>query len=328
VAFPGNRHRHEVALGGAVRPLKTALGPYGHTQILKDGRVKPAGFTLDFIEISPMNAGFRKMVRNLEYDICEVAITTYLVAKEFNKAFTALPIPLNHMFHFGDVQVGTNTEINGPRDLAGKRVGVRAYTVTTGVWVRGILQNEYGVDPATITWVTDDEEHVLEYKPPRNVIASNGATLVDLFQCGDIDAAFSGRAGLGRTGAKATREFRPLFSDADRLDAEWCARTGIYPIHGVLCVRNDVLTQFPDLPRALYDAFVQAKALFLTELARDGAKSAEDARWQAMQSIVGDPLPFGLEANRRTIETMIGYALDQHLIEQRRTPEELFAPII
>jgi 4,5-dihydroxyphthalate decarboxylase len=310
-----------------VRPLKTALGPYGHTQILKDGRVKPAGFTLDFIEISPMNAGFRKMVRSLEYDVCEVAITTYLVAKEFHKGFTALPIPINHMFHFGDVQVGADTGITGPGGLAGKRVGVRAYTVTTGVWVRGILTNEFGVDPASITWVTDDEEHVLEYQPPRNVIASRGATLVDLFQKGEIDAAFSGRAGLGRTGATATREFRPLFPDADRLDAEWYARTGIYPIHGVLCVRDDVLAECPGLPRALYAAFVEAKALFLSELAGAGIKSAEDERWIAMQHIVGDPLPFGLETNRRTIETMIEYALAQNLIAQRRTPEELFAPI-
>jgi 4,5-dihydroxyphthalate decarboxylase len=310
-----------------VRPLKTALGPYGHAQILKDGRIKPAGFDLDFIEISPMNAGFRKMVRNLEYDICEVAITTYLVAKEFNKGFTALPIPVNHMFHFGDVQVGTDTGIETPHDLLGKRVGVRAYTVTTGVWVRGILENEYGVDSSSIRWVTDDEEHVTEYRPPANVEASGGPTLVELFQSGDIAAAFAGRAGLGRTGATATREFRPLFSDAARLDGAWYARTGIYPIHGVLCVRDDVLAGNPGLPQALYDAFAQAKDLWLTELARDGAKSAEDTRWLEMQAIVGDPLPLGLEVNRQTIETMIDYAVTQKLIAKRRTPEELFLPI-
>jgi 4,5-dihydroxyphthalate decarboxylase len=311
-----------------VRPLRTALGPYGHTRILKDGRVKPAGLTLDFVEVSPMNAGFRKMVRSLEYDICEVAITTYLIAKEFHKGFTALPIPINHMFHFGDVQVGTDTGIDTPRDLAGKRVGVRAYSVTTGVWVRGLLETEYGVDSAAITWVTDDEEHVTEYRPPANVLASSGASLVDLFAQGDIDAAFSGRAGLGRTNATTTREFRPLFPDAERLDAAWYARTGIYPIHGVLCVRDDVLAENPAIPRILFDAFSQAKEMYLADLARNGPQSAEDERWVGIQAIVGaDPLPFGLDANRRTIETLIDYAVSQKLVTKRPTLDELFVSI-
>lgn len=310
-----------------MRPLKTALGPYGHTQVLKDGRVVPAGLTLDFVEVSPMNAGFRKMVRNLEYDICEVAITTYLVAKEFHKRFTALPIPLNHMFHFGDVQVGSDAGIATPSDLAGKRVGVRAYTVTTGVWVRGLLETEYGVDSASITWVTDDEEHVTEYRPPANVVASDGASLVDLFADGAIDAAFSGRAGLGRTNAATTRDFRPLFPAAELLDAAWYARTGIYPIHGLLCVRDDVLAEFPQLPRILFDAFAQAKDVYLSDLARNGPKNAEDERWVAMGRIVGDPLPFGLDANRRTIETLIDYAVTQKLVSKRPTLDELFVPI-
>jgi 4,5-dihydroxyphthalate decarboxylase len=311
-----------------VRPLRTALGLYGHTRVLKEGRVRPPGLTLDFVEITPMNAGFRKMVRNLEYDICEVAITTYLVAKEYNKGFTALPIPINHMFHFADVQVGTDTAIDSPGDLAGKRVGVRAYTVTTGVWVRGILETEYGVDSASITWVTDDEEHVREYRPPANVIASNGDSLVELFARGDIDAAFSGRAGLGRTNAATSRDFRPLFPEAARLDAEWYARTGIYPIHGVLCVRDDVLTEYPDLPRILFEAFSQAKDVYLSDLARAGPQTAEDERWVAMQGIVGyDPLPFGLEANRRTLETLIDYAVTQKLVTKRPTIEELFCSI-
>jgi 4,5-dihydroxyphthalate decarboxylase len=295
--------------------------------VLKEGRVKPVGIPLEFVEITPMNAGFRKMVRNLEYDICEVAITTYLVAKEFNKGFTALPIPLNHMFHFGDVQVAVDTGIAVPRDLTGQRVGVRAYTVTTGVWVRGILETEYGVDATAITWVTDDEEHVLEYRPPANVVASNGASLVELFQTGDIAAAFSGRAGLGRTGATTSREFKPLFADAERLDAQWFARTGIYPIHGVLCVRDEVLAANPGLPRLLYDACSEAKDIYLRELARDGAQSAEDERWLAMQAIVGDPLPFGLEANRRTFETLIDYAVTQQLVTKRPTLDDLFFPI-
>jgi 4,5-dihydroxyphthalate decarboxylase len=326
-----------------VNAFKTAVGPYPHVAALKDGSIAPAGFKLDFIEVNPMIAAYRKMVRNLEYDICEIAVTTYVVAKSFNKGFTALPIPLNHMFHFGDIQVGLDTGINTPADLIGKRVGVRAYTVTTGVWVRGILQNEYGVDPAKITWITDDEEHVQEFVAPPNVQASGGASLVDLFQESKIDAAFSGRAGLGRSGAPregwekgnastpavlTTRDFRALFPDAAELDTAWFKRTGIYPMHGVLCVRDSVIASNPGLPRALFDAFSQAKNEYLAALKKDGVQSADDKKWAAMQAIVGsDPLPYGLEANLKTIDALVEYSLQQKLIPKRYAPEELFFPI-
>ena len=323
-----------------MNPLRTVIGPYGQTQVLKDGRVKPAGLDLEYIEVNPMIAAFRKMVRNLEYDICEVAVTTYVVAKYYNKGFTALPIPLNRMFHFADVQVGLDTGIEKPADLAGKRVGVRAYTVTTGVWVRGILQSEYGVASSSINWVTDDEEHVLEYHAPANVSASDGTSLVDLFQTGRIDAAFSGRAGLGRTGApkegwdkgngaptavQTTRDFKPLFADAKTLDVEWYNRTGIYPIHGVLCVKDTLLAEQPDLPKKLLAAFTEAKNVYLADLKRDGATTAENKKWLGLQEIVGpDPLPFGLDANYKSLDALMGYAQEQQLLPRRFTPEEIF----
>jgi len=323
--------------------FSTAVGRYPHVADLREGRIAPSGYELAFVDVDPMIAAYRRMVRTLAYDICEVAVTTYVVAKAFNKGFTALPIPLNHMFHFGDIQVGLDTGIATPADLAGRRVGVRAYTVTTGVWVRGILQNEYGVDPAAITWITDDEEHVQEYVAPPNVRASDGESLVDLFQEGKIDAAFAGRAGLGRSGAPragwekgnaaspavlSTREFRALFPNAAELDAAWFTRTGIYPMHGVLCVRDSVIAANPELPRALFEAFSRAKDAYLAKLRRDGAQDADDEKWVALQAIVGpDPLPYGLEANVKTIEALIEYALQQKLLATRMTPEELFYPI-
>lgn len=323
--------------------LTFATNPYPHIAALKDGSIAPQGVTLNVINVDPMIAAYRKMVRNLEYDICEVAVTTYVVAKAFNKGFTALPIPLNRLFHFGDIQVGLDTGINVPADLAGRRVGVRAYTVTTGVWVRGILQNEYGVDPSKITWITDDEEHVQEFVAPPNVVASSGESLVDLFQEGKIDAAFAGRAGLGRSGAPregwekgnadtpavlSTREFRALFPNAAELDAAWFKRTGIYPIHGVVCVKDSVLAANPGLPSALFEAFSKAKDEYLAKLAKDGPQDADDKKWAAMQKLVGpDPLPYGLEANIKTIEALIEYASQQKLISRRYRPEELFVPI-
>jgi 4,5-dihydroxyphthalate decarboxylase len=326
------------------KSLKTALFPYGHTRPLRDGRVALSDYELDFVDVKPMVAAYRTMVRDLTYDVCEIPITTYVVAKAHGKGFTALPIVVNHMLHHGDVQVGTDTGIEKPADLVGRRVGVRAYTVTTGVWVRGLLQSEYGVDPATITWYTDDEEHVREFVAPANVVAApKGTSLVDLFQRGEIDAAFAGPAGLGREGAptanwdagsatrdavRATRPYRPLFPDAPKRDADWFARTGAYPLHGLVCVKDERLRDDPQLASALFTAFDRSKQIYLRALDAAPAGDAEDDKWKRMRAFVGgDPLPYGIAANRPSLELLLGYAAAQGLTPRRFTPEEMFAPV-
>src|SRR5687767_3138862 len=157
--------------------LKTAIATYPHTKALKDGSVKPQSFNFDFVEVSPIIAAFRRMIRTLEFDISEMAISTYLCARAFNKPITAIPVFPLRAFHHGGIVINTKSGVQNPKDLEGKRVGVRAYTVTGGLWVRGILQSEYGVDPSKITWVVADEEHVQEYPLPSNVETKPGADL-------------------------------------------------------------------------------------------------------------------------------------------------------
>jgi 4,5-dihydroxyphthalate decarboxylase len=321
--------------------LRAAVFPYGHTRALRDGRVTLADYDLEFVSVNPMISAYRKMVRELAFDVCEIPITTYVVAKAHRKGFTALPVVLNHMLHHGDVQVGADTGIEKPADLVGKRVGVRAYTVTTGVWVRGLLQSEYGIDPSTIRWYTDDEEHVPEFKAPPNVVAApEGTSLVDLFQAGEIDAAFAGPAGLGRAGAPregwdkgntarsamlSTRPFRPLFPDAAERDAAWLRKTGAYPIHGLLCVKDALLVGDPNLADALFEAFSESKRLYLNELDAGGPPSGDDQKWIDLRAFVGgDPLPYGIEANRASLELLLGFAVAQGLIARRISPEEMF----
>ena len=151
--------------------LKTVTRTQGNNQALKDGTVKPKTFEFDFVEVDPLIAAFRRMVRGLEFDICEMAITTYICARAHGKRMTAVPVFLVRAFHHGAILANTKAGIRTPKDLEGRKVGVnRGYTVTTGVWARSILQEEYGVDLSKITWVLSGDEHVAEYRPPANVV--------------------------------------------------------------------------------------------------------------------------------------------------------------
>ena len=143
--------------------LKTAIGGYGHHAALKDGSIAPQGVTLDHVEITPIINAFRRMCRGLEFDISEMAITTYLTAKQYGLPFTAIPVFPVRAFHHGAAMGNTAQGVSAPKDLEGKKAGVRAYTVTTGVWSRGILASEYGLDLNKVTWVLADEEHVEQF---------------------------------------------------------------------------------------------------------------------------------------------------------------------
>src|SRR4249920_3449696 len=171
--------------------LKTVTRTQGNNQALKDGSVQPKTFEFAFEEVDPLIAAFRRMVRGNEFDICEMAITTYICARAHGKRMTAVPIFLVRAFHHGAILVNTKAGIRTPKDLEGKRVGVnRGYTVTTGVWARGILQQEYGVDLSKIIWVLSGDEHVAEYVPPANVVPiEKGKKMADMLTSGELVAA-------------------------------------------------------------------------------------------------------------------------------------------
>src|SRR5205085_8634510 len=163
----------------------------GNNQALKDGTVKPKTFDFEFIEVNPLIDAFRRMVRGLEFDICEMAITTYICARAHGKRMTAVPIFLVRAFHHGAILVNTKAGIRTPKDLEGKRVGVnRGYTVTTGVWARSILQEEHGVDLGKITWVLSGDEHVEEYRSPPNVVPiEKGKKMAEMLAACELVAA-------------------------------------------------------------------------------------------------------------------------------------------
>jgi len=302
--------------------LKTVTRTQGNNQALKDGSVKPKTFEFDFVEVDPLIAAFRRMVRGSEFDICEMAITTYICARAYGKRMTAVPVFLVRAFHHGAILVNTKAGIRAPKDLEGKRVGVnRGYTVTTGVWARGILQAEYGVDLGKITWVLSGDEHVAEYRPPANVVPIEpGKKMEDMLATGELVAAIG-------VDVKSPN-VQPLIPNA--LDAGLAAlrRNGHYPINHTVVIRDELLAAHPDLAADVFGAFAGAKGAYLERL-KAGAieKPTEvDNVHRKVMEITGDPLPYGIAPNRKVLEELIGHARTQGIVTKPVTIEELFVP--
>jgi 4,5-dihydroxyphthalate decarboxylase len=294
----------------------------------------------DFVEVAPIIGAFRRMVRDVEFDVCEMAPTTYMIARARGAPFIALPIFLMRRFHHGGFVVRPDSGIREPKDLEGKKVGVRAYSVTTGVWTRGIFVNEYGLDSSKVTWVVDDEEHVTSLKLPPNVVhAPEGKSLQSMMKAGEIQAGFTGPAGVGRAGppisgwdkasevAAAADTYPELIANVEQIEADWFRRSGIYPIHGLIVVKDEHLKRYPSMARSLMNAFVAAKKSYLDELRRGRGDSSDDRRYRNFLSLMSDPLPYGMAANRPSIEALITYSLQQKLIPSRPQLDQVFVDI-
>jgi 4,5-dihydroxyphthalate decarboxylase len=261
---------------------------------------------------------FRRMVRNLEFDVAEMALSTYICAREHGKEFTGIPIMLTRSFYHGGIAVNAKSGIESPADLAGRRVGVRSYTYTPGVWTRGILQTAYGLDLESVNWVITGDEHVAEYEAPSYVKYVDNSDLAGQLISGEIDAAIG-------AGPIDSPEVRPLFSEPAKSDSQWFDEYGIYPISHMMVVKNQQLEDNPWLAEELYSLFESAKKPLMEQLDSGTSLSGEDANIQNMARIVGgDPLPFGLESSRKTLETFIQFTLDQQIIHDSVTADELF----
>ncbi|MFN0003757.1 MAG: ABC transporter substrate-binding protein [Burkholderiaceae bacterium] len=319
--------------------LDIAIATYGHTNALKNGTVSIQGVAPHFIEIKPIIAAFRRMVRDVEFDVCEMAPATYMLAREAGAPFKALPIFIFRRFHHAGLVYRDDAGIAQPKDLEHKKVGVRAYSVTTGIWTRGILMNDYGVDNAKITWVVDDEEHVKSLVLPKNVThATTEQSLVKMMETGELSAAFTDNAGIGRAGAPTDgwqsggrikpAEYKELFPNALELETQWFNKTGIYPVHGLIVVKDELLKKHPWIAKALFDAFFESKEIYLKQLSNGESVSDKDDHYQSMSKIVGkDPLPYGIDANRASIQALIDYCHQQELLKKKYAIDDMFVNI-
>jgi 4,5-dihydroxyphthalate decarboxylase len=274
--------------------LRTALGKSPLVRALKDGTVTSDRIAFDFVEVDPVTRAFRRMTRAMEFDLCEIALTTHAQARAYGKPITALPVVLLHGLHHGALICRRDAPLRGPADLVGKRIGVRAWSQTTGVWVRGILRDEYGIAHDSMTWVTEEDAHVQEFTdPPFVQRIAPGQSLPAMLLSGEIDAAVA-LAGLDP--AKIDMVIR----DAGPAAAAWRQKTGVLPINHVVVVKDELLAQNPWLADELMRLFLAAR---------------EQAHGDA---------PYGIEANRPAIELLMRYAAEQGLIPRAWRVDELF----
>ena len=312
--------------------LKIAIAEHPNTSAIRNGSIPIEGVDAEFVTVKPQIGAFRRMVRDVEFDVCELAPTTYIIARAYGAPFVALPIFVVRRFHHSGLLVRPDAGIRTPKDLEGKKVGVRAYSVTTGVWTRQVLIDEFGLDSSKVTWVVDDEEHVTQLKLPSNVIhAPAGTSLADMMANGELVAGFHANAGIGRTGdptggwKEVEADYPDLFPNAAELEAASYRKTGVYPMHGTIVVKDSVLAEHPWVAKSIYDAFDKAKQEWLAKLDSGEAASKSDKKYLELRKIVGhDPLPYGIEENRKTIEALEATAFKQGLTPRRMAMSELF----
>ena len=301
--------------------LKTVTRTQGNNQALKDGSVEPTGVELVFEEVPVLIDAFRRMVRGLEFDVCEMALTTYVCARAHGKRFTALPIFLVRAFHHGAIVINSDVGIRHPKDLEGKCVGVnRGYTVTTGLWARSVLQRQYGVDLSRINWVLSGDEHVAEYRPPANVIPiAPGRKMAEMVSTG----ALAGAIGVEIDAPNV----RPLIANAAEAGFDALRDSGHYPINHLIVVKDELLQAHPHIGPAIFEAFAESKRRYVDRL-RAGAieklTAVDELHRRVMQTTGADPLPYGIEPNRRMLDEAVASAVDQGIIPRSVALEELF----
>lgn len=278
------------AEAGAPATLRAAIGSYAHTQALRSGRVASAGLRLEFADISPVNRAFAPMVRMLRFDLCEMAIVTFLQARSYGKPLVLLPVTLAARFQEQALLCRTDSDICGPADLAGRRVGLRAYSQTTGMWLRGILADDYDLRPEAVRWITFEDAHVAEYRDPSWAErAPPGKQLLPMLRAGALDAVILGND------MPDDPNLRTVFPDPAAAAAAFWRKHRFVPVNHMLTIRRELAATRPELVAELLRMFGDAKAAAPPEAGRDS-------------------LPMGRAALRPAIDLALRYATEQGLL--------------
>ncbi|KHL02939.1 ABC transporter substrate-binding protein [Sinomonas humi] len=287
-------------------PWTVALRDYPHTQAIKDGSVAPEGVELEFVEVEPIHRAFAPMVRESRYDVCEMAIATLFQAIEAGRPVVALPVVLHGNFHHRSISVWDGEDRVRPEDLAGRRVGVRAHSQTTGLWVRGMLRDTYGLRSQDVTWVTTEGPHVASAPEPANVERTD-RKLVDLLRAGEVSAVV-----MGARSADHVDGLTPLIQDWKARQEEYYEEHGWVPINHLAVVRRELVESDPEGVRAVYRAL---------------QRSIDAARPEVPTGTTRElVVQYGLtDTLLSTLETALRYAREQEIIRGDLSVEEIFA---
>jgi 4,5-dihydroxyphthalate decarboxylase len=311
--------------------LNFACGPYDRTQALRDGTIKPEGIDLNYITLQPAEI-FWRMLQYQEFHVSEMSLSNYTsLVSDGNAPFIAIPVFPSRVFRHGYFFINTTKGIEKPSDLKGKRGGVPEYSMTAAVYMRGLMQHEFGVKPSDVEWVQGRTDRLGRKLPSdiRLTQAPAGTELGDLLERGEIDFLITANNPLSfRRGAKTVRRLLPNYAEAEK---DYYRRTKIYPIMHTVVIRRDIYERDPWVALNMYKALCQSKEHCYHLVAETGSPKASFAWLQPMieeeQAIIGrDWYPYGIEQNRPTIEALLQYTYEQGLTARRVKLDELFAP--
>jgi 4,5-dihydroxyphthalate decarboxylase len=315
--------------------ITMASGDYDRTRALKDGSVKVEGCTVSYANIEP-NELFKRNLKSQEFDVSEMSFATYAVHREQGKAaYITIPVFLSRAFRHSAIFVRTDRGIRTPADLRGKRVGTPEYFTTMLVWMRGLLADEYGVKPSDLSWQLGAQEPPAKERSTIDPVAGvtieaipSGKTLAGMLADGEIDALFAARppSCFVRGAANVAR----MFPDYRAIEQAYYHKTGIYPLMHAVGIRNALVEKHRWLPAALLKAYGAAKDRAVADLEKLSAFSVTlpwvEAEYRATQAVLGpDIWPYGIEANRKAIETLCRYLHEQGFTKRPMTVDELFA---
>ena len=286
----------------AIASLSACFGTYPHTRALKNGDIRSDRVKLHFIEVEPVNRAFRMMLREQKFDVSEMAIVSYLQGKAYGKPLVLMPATLMGRFQQGALLYNAERGTLRPADLLGRKVGVRAFSQTTGVWIRGMLWKDYGLDLGRVHWVTFEDAHVAEYRDPAGVErAAAGKDMTQMLIDGELDAAIFGGVLPGDP------RLQTVIPDPEASAREWYERHRTVPVNHMVVVKDTLSKSNPQAVREVF------------RMLRDGKKTAGLPKPGAI-----DFIPFGYQAVSRPLELMISYAFEMRLIPRPYAVEELF----
>ena len=312
-------------------PLTLACGDYEIVRALKEGQVEPDGIDLTVLTEMDSTTRHWRFIRNRDFDMAETSASSYVVAKNRGEPVTALPVFLHRRFRHGFVFINTQKGIKSPKDLIGRKVGIKSFLVTAGHWMRGILEHEYGVPHKSLQYFAELDEDI-DFTPPADLNITrlpHDKSVEKMLAEGELDAVI--HSSIIKPLAAGDPRVARLFPDFKTEEIAFYKKTGIFPIMHVMGIKQEIVDKHPWVPINMFHAFQKAKTIAMARMANPRIVPLAWYRevWEEQEDILGpDPWEYGLgERNRHNIETLAGYSHEQGLTKRKLGADDMFVSI-